>query len=256
MRLVGTTEGPVDLITDLSPLDTLATAQTRFATVVKNRKNLTSAFGQFNMRKTGSPWRDARLRRAANLAINRQDLITYAAKDNGVILPGVLPVGSVGFDPGLAPYPFDPEQARRILAEAGYPDALPVRLIAFEGWEVLATVVSKMLEQVGFKVEQQVLAPDAYGKKVYLSHQDEPAEKQSWDIALTLWGDPINFPVFEYYGTFALDGASDWVEEQPELRRLYEDVMGTIDRERQRSLMQQMERHTHDQAYLFTGSRS
>ena len=43
---------------------------------------------------------------------------------------------------------------------------------------------------------------------------------------------------------------ADWVSEQPELRQLYEQVLGTVDRERQQALIHQMERHTHDQAYF------
>ena len=64
-------------------------AQSPFAKVVKNRGNLGFVFGQFNMRKAGSPWRDVRLRQAVNLAINREDLIRYAAKGNGVIVPAL-----------------------------------------------------------------------------------------------------------------------------------------------------------------------
>src|SRR2546428_828684 len=68
VELVKTREGRVDLVTGLSPLETLPVAQSAFATVVKNRGNLSSVFGQFNMRKAASPWRDVRLRQAVNFA--------------------------------------------------------------------------------------------------------------------------------------------------------------------------------------------
>ena len=63
------------------------------------------------MLKTGSPWRDVRVRQAVNLAINRDDLIRYATKGNGVV-PGLLAVNSLGYNPDLAPYAFDPIKAR------------------------------------------------------------------------------------------------------------------------------------------------
>ena len=75
VEMVKTGEGRVDLVTWLSPLETLRVAESPFAKVVKNRGALLTVFGQFNMRKTGSPWRDVRVRQAANLAINREDLI-------------------------------------------------------------------------------------------------------------------------------------------------------------------------------------
>ena len=250
LELVQAGEGRVDLVTDVSPLDTLAVAQSRFAKVVKHRKTLASFFGQFNMRKGDSPWRDRRLRQAVNLAINREDLIIYAAKGNGQVVGALQAPPSTGYDPDLAPYPFDPERARRLISEAGYPDGLAIQLIAEQGWAVQATVIGKMLEQVGFRVDTRILDQATFPRKVFLAHLDQPAEKQPWDIALTWWQDAINFPLFEYYNTFTLDGLSDWVEEQPEFRRLYDEAMGTVDPDRQRALVRQIERHTHEQAYF------
>ena len=85
-------------------------AQSPFAAVVKNRGGLVTVFGQFNMRKTESPWHDVRLRQAVNYAINREDLIRYATKGNGDIIPALVPVQGFGYDPDLAPYPLIPAQ--------------------------------------------------------------------------------------------------------------------------------------------------
>jgi peptide/nickel transport system substrate-binding protein len=251
VELVKTTEGRVDMVTELSPLETLRVAQSPFAKVVKTRGALVSVFGQFNMRKADSPWREVRLRQAVNYAINREDHIRYATKGNGVIISALVPTQGFGYDPGLAPYSFDPDKARRLLQEAGYPDGLSVTLIASQDLEVQATVVSKMLEQVGFTVDRQVLDPAVYGQKTYLSRLDQPPEQQAWDIALTSSiPDVLNFPIYGSYANYALDGISDWVVEQPELRQLYEQALSTVDRERQQALIRQMERHTREQAYF------
>jgi peptide/nickel transport system substrate-binding protein len=66
-----------------------------------------------------SPWSDPRVRKAASLAIDRQILAD-------VHMPGCGPVGSVrltGEPEGVnfPPDPYDPERARKLLAEAGYP---------------------------------------------------------------------------------------------------------------------------------------
>jgi peptide/nickel transport system substrate-binding protein len=250
VELVKTGEGRVDLVSELSPLETLRVAESPFAKVVKSRDSLGFVFGQFNMLKTGSPWRDIRLRQAVNVAINREDLIRYATKGNGVIVPALLAVNSFGSDPGLAPYAFDPVRARALLREAGYPDGLAVTLIAPSTLEVQATVVGKMLEQVGFTVERQMLDPTVYNQKTRLNDLDQPAEQQGWDIALRSWNDPVNFPAIQPYHMFALDGPYDWVIEEPELQRLYAQVLRTVDREQQQALIHQMERHTRDHAYF------
>src|SRR5262245_27256847 len=250
VELVKTGEGRVDLVSELSPLETLRVAQSPFAKVVKSRDNLGYLFGQFNMRKAGSPWHNVRLRQAVNLAINREDLIQYAAKGNGVIVPALLAVNTFGYDPTLAPYAFDPVKARALLREAGYPDGLAVTLIAPSALEVQATVIGKMLEQIGFQVERQMLEPAVYNRKTRLPDLDQPAEQQVWDIALTVWNDPANFPAMDHYEAFALDGPSDWVIEAPELQELHAQVLRTVDREQQQALIRQMERHTRDQAYF------
>jgi len=250
VELVKTGEGRVDLVTDLSPLETLRVAQSPFATVVKNRGTLVPVLGLFNMRKAGSPWRDVRLRQAINVAINRDDLIQYATKGNGVIIPALVPAQGFGHDPTLVPYAFDPANARDLLREAGYPEGLALTLIASADLEIQATVVSKMLEQAGLKVELQMLDAVAYTRKIDLSHLDQPPETQPWDIALTSYPDVFNFPAYLLYQGFALDGPYDWVNEQPELRQLYEETLRTVDQEQQQALIRQMERHTRDQAYF------
>jgi len=250
VELVKTSEGRVDMVTELNPLDTLRVAESPFATVVKNRGSLLTVFGLFNVRKAASPWRDVRLRQAVNVAINREDLIRYATRGNGVIIPALVSAASFGYDPTLAPYAFAPDKARHLLREAGYPDGLALTLIAAEELEVQATVVSKMLEQAGFRVALQMLDADTYARKTRLPELDQPPAQQSWDIALTAWFDPLNFPAFELYHSYALDGPTDWVNEEPELRHLYEEVLRTVDRDRQQELIRRMERHTHDQAYF------
>ena len=105
LELVKTSEGRVDSFVDLRPLETLRVAQSPSAKVVKERGGLRNVLGLFNMHKPESPWQDMRLRQAVNYAINREDLIRYAAKGNGTIIPALLPAGAFGYDSALAPYP-------------------------------------------------------------------------------------------------------------------------------------------------------
>ncbi len=66
-----------------------------------------------------SPWSDPRVRQAASLAIDRKVVADIHA-------PGASPMGTLGLpgEPGLldrAPDPYDPERAKKLLSEAGYP---------------------------------------------------------------------------------------------------------------------------------------
>jgi ABC-type transport system substrate-binding protein len=132
----------------------------------------------------------------------------------------------------------------------GYPPGRPLVLIATEDLEVQATVVSKMLEQVGLTVELQMLDAATYTAKTNLGRLDRPPEQQPWDIALRSIVDLTSASHSYFYGIFALDGANDWVGEAPELRQLYEQVASAADGEQQQALIRQMERHARDQAYF------
>jgi ABC-type transport system substrate-binding protein len=75
-----------------------------------------------------SPWADPRVRKAASLAIDRKSLAD-------IFMPGCKPVGSMAMDGDpfgvpFPPDPYDPAQAKKHLAEAGYPKGL-------EGGEIL-----------------------------------------------------------------------------------------------------------------------
>jgi peptide/nickel transport system substrate-binding protein len=190
------------------------------------------------------------MRQAMNYAINREDLVQYGARGNGVIIPALIPAQEFGHDPSLTPYPFDPVKAKELMRQSGYPNGLAVSLIASEVLAAQATVVSKMLEQSGLKVEFRILDPIAFQKKTLLSDLDQPAEKQTWDIALAAHLDQLNFPAYNLYQDFALDGPHGWAVEDPVLRQLYDQVLRTVDPEKQQTIYHQMERHTRDQAYF------
>ena len=249
LELVKSGEGLVDLVNEVRPVETLSVARSPFAKVVTKRSTLVTVFGQFNMRKAGSPWHDVRLRQAINLGVNREELIRDI-KGHGVVVPALVPAQGFGHDPALTPYPFDPDKARHLLREAGYSEGLMIALIAPEALQSQAISISMMLEQAGFTVDLQVLDDVAFQRQTRLSDGDQPAEQQTWDIALQSALDQLNFPPFLLYRLFALDGPYDWVSEPSELRQLYEQVLHLVDRERQQALIQQMERHTHDQAYF------
>ena len=184
-----------------------------------------------------------------NYAINRVDLIQYAAKGNGEILPALVPRQGFGYDPDLPAYPFAPDTARQLLHDAGYATGLAITLLASEDLVIQATVVGKMLEQVGLTVDLQLLDQVALNQQILVS-APEPLAQRGWDIAVTSWLDGLNFPPLQIYHYFALDGPYDWVSEEPALRQLYEWVLRTPERAQQQAVIRQMERHTRDQAYF------
>lgn len=260
IEAIKTSEGRVDLVTGLRPLDTLTIAQSPYAKVVKERRRPANVVGFFNTRMAHSPWRDVRLRRALNHAINRAHFIRYATKGNGVPTPSLLPPGAFGYHDGLTPHAFDLAKTRQLVQEAGYPEGRPLTLIAPEEFAVQATVVSKMLEQAGFTVQRHLLDAKALFEQVNLywfapaPHRKTPRPWPTWDIALMRLGSPqtTGYLPTAVYNAYIRDGYYDWVQEAPEFNRLYAELIGTRNRYRQLALVRQMERHIQEQAsFLF-----
>ncbi len=76
-------------------------------------------FYAFNTRT--KPLSDRRVRQAIVHAIDREAIVQDVYAGQYVFARGILPPGTLGFNPRLAGYPYDPQKARELLAQAGYP---------------------------------------------------------------------------------------------------------------------------------------
>ncbi len=73
----------------------------------------------------GGPMESQQVRQALNYAVDREAIADTLLA--GTTVPAVWPVEGVnGHDPGRQPYPYDPERAQELLAEAGYPDGFDI----------------------------------------------------------------------------------------------------------------------------------
>lgn len=75
-----------------------------------------------------NPLRDVRVRRALSMAIDRQAVVDRIMEGAATPAGQFLPEGVTGHVPDVKPTRFDPEGARRLLAEAGYPNGFRIQL--------------------------------------------------------------------------------------------------------------------------------
>ena len=82
---------------------------------------LATLFLWLDMRGEG-PLRHLSVRQAINVAINREKINAKIRQNRLVQARGILPPGIPGYNPELPDYDYNPERARQLLAEAGYPE--------------------------------------------------------------------------------------------------------------------------------------
>jgi peptide/nickel transport system substrate-binding protein len=103
------------------------------------------------------PFDDVRVRQAVNYAIDRQAIVDNLFAGFGVPAAVTHPQASWGFNPDLEPYPYDPEKARELLAEAGYPDGFDTEFDTFVGrlpaHDLIAQAVVSQLADVGINAK-------------------------------------------------------------------------------------------------------
>lgn len=92
------------------------------------RPMISVKFYGFNTR--AKPLNDRRVRQALIYAVNREQVVQDVYAGQFAYARGILPPGTQGFNPKLAGYAYDPEKARRLLAEAGYPGGRGLPTIA------------------------------------------------------------------------------------------------------------------------------
>jgi peptide/nickel transport system substrate-binding protein len=109
-----------------------------------------------------SPWHDIRVRQAANLALDRQAINDAAClgfcPPAGVIVPRVM-----DFALQVEPTPYDPEKAKKLLAEAGYPNGFDAgQFMPNPGFPTVADATMNYLNAVGIRLTMKQMERAAF----------------------------------------------------------------------------------------------
>jgi ABC-type transport system substrate-binding protein len=100
------------------------------------------------------PFDDVRVRRAVNMAVNKQRLV-QVLNNRGTVTAQILPPAMGGFDPKYQGYPYDPDKAKALLGEAGLGDGFATELYFqnVDPWPRMAQSIQQDLAAVGIKAE-------------------------------------------------------------------------------------------------------
>jgi dipeptide transport system substrate-binding protein len=144
---------------------------------------------------TRKPFDDVRVRKAVNMAINKKAIIDAVYLTTGVAAKNPIPPSMWSYNDAVKDDPYDPEAAKKLLAEAGYPNgfetdlwAMPVQRPYNPNAKRIAELMQADLAKVGVKAEIKSFEWGEYRKRL------QAGEHQ---MGMLGWtgdnGDPDNF---------------------------------------------------------------
>jgi peptide/nickel transport system substrate-binding protein len=183
-----------------------------------------------------NPFKDLRVRRAMSKAINRQAIAERVMEGLAVPAANVVSPSVMGHDPGVKPEPYDPEGAKKLLAEAGYPDGFTLTIATpnnrYINDEQVAQTVAQMFARVGITAKVEAMPLSVYFGK---------ARNREFGVALLGWGSrAADLALRALVATANPDkgyGAWNWGGySNPKLDELIARSLGTVDPARREAL--------------------
>ena len=151
------------------------------------------------LNESQGPLGDVRVRKALQLALDRSTLLAAVYGGRGSVENGIFPKGLYGFNPDLPAIAYDPDEARKLLEEAGYPDgfSFPICVKASSTqWEMtLAELAASMWEDIGVQASIQIMDESEFMRQRKAG--ELPCYSATWTAD---YDDPDNF-IYTFFGS-------------------------------------------------------
>lgn len=200
-----------------------------------------------------NPFRDPKVREAIDLAIDRETMVEIVLEGLGKPANQVMPAGMFGYSDEIPEKAYDPERAKELLAEAGYPDGFQVDLYCtndrLPGDAAICQGLGQMLSQIG--IDANV---NAISRTVYFPAQ----ARKDYSMFMNGWG-TLTGEASYTLGSLAHSpneelklGSFNRIEyTNPEVDEALQAGIGELDDEKRRELFETaMEKAMADRAYI------
>jgi peptide/nickel transport system substrate-binding protein len=163
-----------------------------------------------------NPFQDRRVRQAANLAVDIDSIIKHVINGLGDRTATLINPMAFGYDPSVKPYKQDLEQARKRLAEAGYPNGFEVGFMRTQPIVEPALIqtsdaIVADLAKVGIRTKARMVGEVGPFTNLVRDSKADPMFEWSWGYASVFDADAILYDVmtcnqpYSYYCNAALD---------------------------------------------------
>jgi peptide/nickel transport system substrate-binding protein len=179
-RVAALLAGDVDIINELPPFS-IGQVESNPNTKVMTVNGTRSFFIAMNME--GEYFDDPKVRQAAAHAIDKDLIIDRILGGNAARIEGILSPDAFGATADLPTYDYDPEKAKALLAEAGYPDGIDVEMDVEGAFKDTAEAVASLLTKGGIRTKVVV------GEGAQLSEKwRTKGAPKTGDMFFTSWG--------------------------------------------------------------------
>jgi peptide/nickel transport system substrate-binding protein len=172
-------DGKVDVVGRF-PEDFWDWASARRSIRLVSRQGITEALLGFSVR-AGSPFGDARVRQAVALSIDRKQIVAKGFKGLAAPLDQLVPSTVFGYSNRLAPMPFDPAAARKLLADAGKASGFDSDLLLPDYLRGAAEDLRNQLAPFGIRLHPIVLPFAEFNEK--WRSEEAPLTLLGWGAA-------------------------------------------------------------------------
>ncbi|WP_312778182.1 ABC transporter substrate-binding protein [Pseudescherichia sp.] len=212
-----------------------------------SKAGLNTGFLALNTQK--APLDNVKVRQALAMAINKPAIIDAVFQGTGTAAKNLLPPGVWSADSDLKDYDYNPEQAKALLAEAGFSKGLSIDLWAMpvqRPYNPNAKRMAEMIQadwvKIGVQAKIVTFEWGEYLKRV--KGGEHQAALMGWTTAT---GDPDNFfgPLFTCQSADGGSNSAKWCY-QP-FDKLIAEAKGITDRSQRTALYKQAQQMMHDQ---------
>ena len=203
----------------------------------------------------GNPLKDVRVRQAMYQAIDTDMIINNVMQGHTYPTATLIRDTFNGYSPELERFPYDPEAAKALLAEAGYPDGFTITLDAGSDITVnsseVAQAVAGYLEKVGIKVNLNLMPSATFLPHIRPYEHKTGLLISAWSVYTGEGITMMNQHCYTYDQEKGTGNANRGHYSNPEVDKLISEAMQESNKERRAELTKQIDKMTHDDvAYI------
>ena len=160
-RTIELETGGADIIYDVDPSDVTRIEDNEELVLVRD-PNFSTTYIGFNCQK--APYDNVKVRQAVNMALDKEAIVNNVYKGTGYQAKGPLGPNVWASNQNLEQYAYDPDAAKALLAEAGFPDGFSTTIWANENQQRMdiAEITANQLGAIGIKTEVKIMEWGAY----------------------------------------------------------------------------------------------